>query len=80
MEKFYKDLISDTSTAILIQGYDYLAFIKWNQSTRKINNSISKLTADSINQKKFIRDYDFFHTTSDSINFLCNEFQKLESL
>ena len=80
MEEFYKDMISDTNTITLIQGYDYLAFIQWNQNTRKINNSINQLTADSINKKKFVRDYDFFYTVSNSINFLCNEFEKLESL
>ena len=80
MEQFYKDMISDTNTISLIQGYDYLAFIQWNQNTRKINNSISQLNDDSINQKKFSRDYSFFYTVSDSINFLCNEFEKLESL
>ena len=80
MEKFYKDMISDTNTISLIQGYDYLAFIQWNQNTRKINNSISQLKDDSINQKKFSRDYGFFYTVSDSINFLCNEFEKLENL
>jgi hypothetical protein len=80
MEKFYKDMISDTNTITLIQGYDYLAFIQWNQNTRKINNLINQLNNDSINQKKFTRDYDFFHTILDSLNFLCNEFEKLESL
>ena len=80
MEEFYIDLVSDTNTITLIQGYDYLAFIQWNQNTRKINNSISQLTNDSINQKKFSRDYGFFYTVSDSINFLCNEFEKLERL
>ena len=79
MEKFYKDMISDTDSINLIQGYGYLAFIQWNQSTRKLNNSINDLTANNINQKKFSRDYEFFHTVSDSINFLCDEFEKLES-
>ena len=75
----YKDMISDTNTITLIQGYDYLAFIQWNQSTQKLNNSINDLTTDNINQKKFSRDYAFFYTVSDSINFLCDEFEKLES-
>jgi hypothetical protein len=79
MEKFYKDMISDTNTITLIQGYDYLSFIQWNQSTRKLNNSINELTTDNINQRKFSRDYEFFHTVSNSINFLCDEFEKLES-
>ena len=64
----------------LIQGYNYLAFIQWNQSTRKLNNSINDLTADNINKKKFSRDYEFFHAVSGSINFLCDEFEKLENL
>ena len=79
MENFYKDMISDTNTITLIQGYDYLAFIQWNQSTQKLNNSINELTAENINQKKFSRDYEFFHTVSDSLNFLCDEFEKLEN-
>ena len=79
MEKFYKDMISDTDSIALIQGYDYLAFIQWNQNTQKLNNSINDLTTDNINQKKFSRDYAFFYTVSDSINFLCDEFEKLES-
>jgi len=79
MEKFYKDMIVDTDSITLIQGYDYLAFIQWNQSTQKLNNSINDLTTDNINQKKFSRDYAFFYTVSDSINFLCDEFEKLES-
>ena len=80
MEGFYKDMISDINTVTLIQGYDYLVFIQWNQNTRKINNLINQLTADSINQKKFVRDFDFFKKASISIDFLCNEFEKLESL
>jgi hypothetical protein len=79
MEKFYKDMISDTDSINLIQGYGYLAFIQWNQSTRKLNNSINDLTTENIIQKKFSRDYEFFHTVSDSLNFLCDEFEKLEN-
>ena len=45
MEGFYKDMISDINTVTLIQGYDYLVFIQWNQNTRKINNLINRVNS-----------------------------------
>ena len=54
MESFYVDLLKDKTTTDIMQGYDYIAFVEWNQKTKRIINTASKLSAsDSIQKKEF---------------------------
>jgi len=79
METFYVDLLKDKTTTAIMQGYDYLAFIEWNQKTKKINNAASKLSVSDSIQKKNLRDRAFIIRLSKAIDFLTNGFRNLEN-
>ena len=59
MKKFYKELISDTTTLHLIQGYDYLGFIEWNQRNREVIEANEKIlnASEKFVDMKFKVDY-----------------------
>ena len=65
MESFYVDLLNDKTTTALMQGYDYIAFVEWNQKTKRITNTASKSSAND-NFKKGIY----------GIEFLLSDYQK----
>jgi len=79
MESFYADLLRDETTTALMQGYDYIAFVEWNQKTKKLNNEEDKLSASDSIQKKFLRDRIFITRLSKTIVFLSNGFRNLEN-
>ncbi len=78
MEHFYAELIKDEDTTSLIQGYDYMGFIEWNQKTKKINNLISKLSSDDRLQKKITRDIIFINRLKKNLDFLTKGFKSIE--
>ena len=78
METFYVDLLNDKTTTAIMQGYDYLGFVEWNQKTKRINNTASKSSAiDSIKNKN-LRDRIFIIRLSKTIDFLTHGFRDLE--
>ena len=78
MESFYADLLRDEITTALIQGYDFIAFVEWNQKTKKLNNPANKQSANDSAHKKFLRDRVFITRLSKTIDFLRNGFRSLE--
>ena len=74
MESFYSELLKDEITMALMQGYDYITFVEWNQETKKIN----KLSEDERSEKKYKRDHMFIKKLSKTIDFLCNSFKKMQ--
>tara|TARA_Y100000780_G_scaffold209855_1_gene207721 strand:+ start:55 stop:957 length:903 start_codon:yes stop_codon:yes gene_type:complete len=78
MESFYADLLRDEITTALIQGYDFIAFVEWNQKTKKLNNPANKQSANDSVHKKFLRDRVFITRLSKTIDFLRNGFRSLE--
>ena len=74
MEYFYSQLLKDETTMKLMQGYDYITFVEWNQETKKIN----KLSENKRAEKKYKRDHIFIKNLSKTIDFLCNGFKKME--
>jgi len=79
MESFYVDLLKDKTTTALMQGYDYIAFLEWNQKTKRITNTASKSSASDSIQKKNLRDRVFIVRLSKTIDFLIHGFRKLEN-
>jgi hypothetical protein len=79
MELFYLNLIEDKTTIALMQGYDYIGFVEWNQTTKKINKLTNKLPEVDSLEKKFIRDRLFINRLSNTISFLYFGFEKLEN-
>lgn len=79
MESFYLNLIKDKKTIALMQGYDYIGFVEWNQTTKKINKLSNKLPEVDSVEKKFIRDRLFINRLSNTISFLYFGFKKLEN-
>ena len=77
MESFYVDLLKDKTTIALMQGYDYIAFVEWNQKTKRINNAASKSSASDSIQKKNLRDRIFLVRLSKTIEFLIHGFRNL---
>jgi len=63
MESFYIDLLKDKTTTAIMQGYDYLAFVEWNQKTKRITNTASKSSANDNFQKRNLRDRSFYCQT-----------------
>ena len=62
-----------------MQGYDFIGFVEWNQTTKKINKLINKLREVDSLEKKFIRDRLFINRLSNTISFLYFGFEKLEN-
>ena len=56
MESFYVDLLNDKTTTALMQGYDYIALVEWNQKTKRITNTASKSSANDNFQKRNLWD------------------------
>ena len=79
MESFYLYLIEDKTTIALMQGYDYIGFVEWNQTTKKISKLINKLPEVDSLEKKFIRDRLFINRLSNTISFLYFGFKKLKT-
>ncbi len=79
MESFYLYLIEDKTTIALMQGYDYIGFVEWNQTTKKISKLTNKLPEVDSLEKKFIRDRLFINRLSNTISFLYFGFKKLEN-
>ena len=79
MESFYLNLIKDKKTIALMQGYDYIGFVEWNQTTKRINKLSNKLPEVDSVEKKFIRDRLFINRLSNTISFLYFGFKKLEN-
>ncbi len=79
MESFYADLLKDKTTTAIMQGYDYIAFVEWNQKTKKINNAANKSSASDSIQKKNLRDQVFIVRLSKTIDFLIHGFRNLEN-
>ena len=77
MESFYVDLLNDKTTTALMQGYDYIAFVEWNQKTKRITNTASKSSASDSIQKKNLRDRVFIVRLSKTIDFLTHGFRNL---
>ena len=75
MESFYVDLLKDKTTIALMQGYDYIAFVEWNQKTKRITNTASKSSANDSLQKKNLRDRVFIVRLSKTIDFLTHGFR-----
>ena len=78
MESFNVDLLKDKTTTAIMQGYDYIAVVEWNQKTKKINNTASKSSVSDSIQKKNLRDRVFILRLSKAIDFLTHGFKKLE--
>ena len=79
MESFYVDLLKDKTTTALMQGYDYIAFVEWNQKTKRITNTASKSSANDNFQKRNLWDRVFIVGLSKTIDFLNPGFRKLEN-
>jgi len=79
MESFYVDLLKDKTTVAIMQGYDYIGFVEWNQKTKRINNLASKSSKIDSIQKKNLRDRVFIARLSKAIDFLTHGFEKLEN-
>jgi len=77
MESFYVDLLKDKTTTAIMQGYDYMAFVEWNQKTKRIINTESKSSASDSIQKKNLRDRVFLVRLSKTIEFLIHGFRNL---
>jgi len=77
MESFYVDLLKDKTTTAIMQGYDYMAFVEWNQKTKRINNTESKSSGSDRIQKKNLRDRVFLVRLSKTIEFLIQGFRNL---
>ena len=77
MESLYVDLLKDKTTTAIIQGYDYITFVEWNQKTKRIMNTASKSSASASIQKKNLRDRVFIARLSKAIDFLTHGFRKL---
>ena len=79
MESFYVDFLNDKTTTALMQGYDYIAFVEWNQKTKRITNTASKSSANDNFQKRNLRDRVFIVRLSKAIDFLTHGFRNLEN-
>ena len=77
LESFYVDLLKDKTTTAIMQGYDYMAFVEWNQKTKRIINTARKSSASDSIQKKNLRDRVFLVRLSKTIEFLIHGFRNL---
>jgi len=78
MESLYVDLLEDKTTTAIMQGYDYIGFVEWNQKTKRINTMLSKISASDSIQNKNKRDRVFIVRLSKTIDFLIQGFRNLE--
>ena len=75
MEGIYKDLLNDTVTMHLMQGYDFLGFIEWNKRNRKIIEAEGKVSKNDILQQKFKRDRIFLGVLMEATKYLSRGFE-----
>ena len=75
MEDIYKKILNDAITLHLMQGYDYLGFIKWNQRNREIIEAEGKISRNDILQQKFIRDRAFLSVLMKTTKYLSCGFE-----
>ena len=75
MEDIYKKILNDAITLHLMQGYDYLGFIEWNQRNRKIIEAEGKLSRNDILQQKFLRDRAFLSVLMKTTKYLSRGFE-----
>ena len=59
----------------LMQGYDYLGFIEWNQRNQKIIEAEGKISKNVILQQKFIRDRIFLGVLMEATKYLSRGFE-----
>ena len=75
MEDIYRKILDDAITLHLMQGYDYLGFIKWNQRNREIIEAEGKISRNDILQQKFIRDRAFLSVLMKTTKYLSRGFE-----
>ena len=75
MEDIYKKILNDTITLHLMQGYDYLGFIEWNQRNRKIIEAEGKISRHDTLQQKLIRDRAFLSVLMKTTKYLSRGFE-----
>jgi len=75
MEGLYRGLLNDITTLDLMQGYDYLGFIEWNQRNRKILEAEEEILKNNILQLKIIRDRDFLSVLIKTSKYLSRGFE-----
>ena len=80
MEVIYKDLLEDTPTLLLMQGYNFLGFIEWNLRNRKIIDNEGKKSEDDILKQKLIRDREFIKILEETSDFLYRGFENWTKL
>ena len=73
--QLYKGLLNDTTTMHLMQGYDYLGFINWNQRNRKIIEGKEKDFKNDNFQQKFTRDRIFLGVLMETTKYLSSGFK-----
>ena len=80
MDLFYKKFLKDPETLHLIQGYDYLQFIEWNQKNQRIINLDHGSSKNDILDQKFARDRVFLKALIEATSYLSDNFKRLETL
>ncbi len=76
METLYKNLLEYEETALLLQGYDFSGFSDWYRSNSHILSE-KELSGDySLLDEEFARDLKFLDVLSDSVEYLCVNFEK----
>lgn len=77
MELFYRSMIADTDTVLLLQGYAYSSFLQWNQKQAEIAKKQQKCIEEEVLQIKFNRDRQFVDELIEALRQLESGFEKM---
>jgi hypothetical protein len=62
-------LLENEEATLLLQGYDYSGFSKWNQKATNIMNRKKLTEKNKLLEEEFLRDREFFQVLKDAIEF-----------
>ena len=62
-------LLKNEEATLLLQGYDYSGFSKWNQKATNIMNRKKLTEKNKLLEEEFLRDREFFQVLKDAIEF-----------
>ncbi|MFT4579080.1 MAG: hypothetical protein ACI8PD_001299 [Nitrospinales bacterium] len=68
-------LLKDEDATLLLQGYDYSGFSRWNQRSTAILNRKKLVGENELLEEEFLRDQEFFKVLKGSVNFNMDVFE-----
>ncbi len=76
MDMFYRELLEDTATLKLLQGYAYSEFLDWNRSFIEFQEMANDTDDEELIKKRFERDSCFLDVLINSVEFIHQQILK----